>query len=288
MLARFIKYVIWIFLICSMACLSMAETRVKIKPVVVKSISREPNFDGRVTDEVWQTIDWQPINQVWIPYGQEIPAADYSGQFKIAWSPETSLLYFLVEIHDDVFMDGFDPANAIPEVYQFDIIEIFIDPDHSGGLHVFNGTGETAAQWGANAENAFAHHIYASFPDSGKVTTACFSGDMSGTGWDNRISKNYANHFDSFALRCEDNTAVWELSLKVYSDTYDDSDPEASRVQLKAGMEMGISLAYCDNDNPDEKPIERDHFFGSVHVEKKAYNDHWMNADDFGVMVLSK
>ena len=111
---------------------------------------------------------------------------------------------------------------------------------------------------------------------------------MTGTGWDNRIPKNYAHHFGSFALRRENRTAIWELSLKVYDDTYDDNNPKASRIQLKAGMEMGISLAYCDNDNPDEEPIVRDHFFGSVHVDERAYNDHWMNADDFGVMVLGK
>ena len=65
----------------------------------------------------------------------------------------------------------------------------------------------------------------------------------------------------------------------MYDDSYDHSDPEASRVTLTGNREMGLSMAYCDNDTPG---TARDNFFGSVWVPEAAYNDHWMDADGFG------
>lgn len=260
---------------------------VQTQAIIISEAEVLPVIDGVGDDACWQNVPWQAIDQVWIPYGTQIPEDDFSGRFKIVWSSQSNLLYFLVEVTDDVFVDGFDPAVSDPPVYDFDIIEIFIDEDHSGGKHVFNGTGEIGEAWGGNAENAFAHHIYAPFPLDGQATDSCFSGDMTGTDWEHNIPKNYASHFDAFKLRKTGHTAVWELALKVYNDTYDDATPEKSRVQLTADKIMGISLAYCDNDDVNENPKRRDHFFGSVYVTEQAYNDHWMNADDFGVMRLS-
>jgi hypothetical protein len=48
---------------------------------------------------------------------------------------------------------------------------------------------------------------------------------------------------------------------------------------------MGMSMAYCENDTPG---TERDNFFGSVWVPEEAYNDHWMNADGFGTVRLTR
>lgn len=45
-------------------------------------------------------------------------------------------------------------------------------------------------------------------------------------------------------------------------------------------------MAYCDNDDPNENPVKRDHFFGSVDVPLTAHNDHWKDADWFGVAKL--
>jgi hypothetical protein len=53
------------------------------------------------------------------------------------------------------------------------------------------------------------------------------------------------------------------------------------------GKVMGLTLAYCDNDKPDVNPKTRDKFFGSVWVPAAAYNDHWMNADYFGIVKLT-
>jgi hypothetical protein len=255
-------------------------------PVIVPEVSSAPIFDGVGNDVCWQNVPWQTIDQVWIPYGDNVSSNDYSGRYKVTWSGTENVLYFLVEITDDVFVDGY-VYGVTADVYNFDVVEVFIDEDKSGGLHVFDGTGSTGQQWGTNAENAFAYHIYADFPEEGQIATDFRVNDQDGTDWSNIITPNYAAHFPHFALRKSQNTAVWEFSLIVYDDTYEEDNVDAARVQLEVGKKIGLSLAYCDNDDPDENPKVRDNFFGSVWVPAAAYNDHWMNADYFGTIELA-
>ena len=72
--------------------------------------------------------------------------------------------------------------------------------------------------------------------------------DIAGTSWSNEIIPNYASHFPEFAMKKDGDIYMYEFSLKVYNDTYVDSDPEASRVNLALDKVMGMSVAYCDND----------------------------------------
>jgi hypothetical protein len=113
-------------------------------------------------DEAWQAVEWKPISQIWMPYnnlpsnlGQEAGlqiwegADDFTGKFKVLWSSETNLLYFIVEITDDVFTGGYvynENPNSGGGYPNYDIVEVFIDEDRSGGLHVFDGTGSVANQ----------------------------------------------------------------------------------------------------------------------------------------------
>lgn len=254
--------------------------------VKVNDLITLPQIDGKGDDACWQDIAWQSVNQVWIPYGGSVSADDYSGRYKVAWSSTENLLYFLFEVVDDVAVGGYKRGGQTADNYHYDLVEVFIDEDKSGGLHVFDGTGSTAAQWGSNAENAFSYHIYADFPEEGEVTTTCDVGDTDGTSWNDAFSPQYAPHFPEFALRKTGNTYTREFSLKVYNDTYDDANPEASRVTLETGKIIGLSVAVCDNDGLDENPKTRDNFFGSVWVTAAAYNDHWMNADDYGTLEL--
>jgi hypothetical protein len=107
---------------------------------------------------------------------------------------------------------------------------------------------------------------------------------MAGTS-SNQTRPDYSSHFPEFTLRVTGNTAVREFSLIVYNDTYVESNKDASRSQLVVDKVMGLSLAYCDNDNPNENPIRRDNMFGSV-WEAAPGNMHWMNADGFGSIKL--
>lgn len=257
---------------------NIAVFAVQDNPVQVHYAESPPVFDGAGDDACWQNSNWQTIDQVWINYGETIPASDYSGRYKALWNASENMLYFLVEVYDDVFVDGYR-RNGSDDIYQHDVIEIFIDEDQSRGQHIF----DTAT---TNAENAFSYHIYADFPAEDEIQTEFTVGDIAGTGWDNRINPEYAPHFPHFALKRLGNTAIWELALKVYDDTYVENNPEASRVGLFAGKNINLSMAYCDNDDPNEFPKLRDNFYGSVWVPAQAYNDHWMDAEYFGTITL--
>ncbi|MGC9341950.1 MAG: sugar-binding protein, partial [Bacteroidales bacterium] len=243
-------------------------------PFVARKADTPPTIDGDGSDAQWQDSPWYPINNTWITYGEEIPADDFSGEFKVLWSEADNALHYLVRIQDDVFVDNYQfPDGGYPN---FDIVEVFIDEDRSGGKHIFDDGSE-------NAENAFSYHIAADAPADGEVTNSMVAVDIAGTGWGNRITPNYADHFPAFAMKKNGNEYIYEFTMGVYSDAYDPSDKEASRVSLETGKIMGMSVAYCDNDTPG---TNRDNFFGSVWVTEEAYNDHWELADDYGKLAL--
>lgn len=231
-----------------------------------------PTIDGISDDACWEGTSWQTIDQVWIPYGGSVEADDYTGRYKVAWSETENVLYFFVEITDDVFVDGYEYPDG--DYYQHDIVEVFIDEDKSGGPHAYE-VGE------ANAENAFAYHIVVDAPEDGEVNSDFVVCDMGAGG-----TMNYAGHFPEFTMRKNGNQYTWEFSLAVYDDTYDHSNPGDSRVDLAEDKIIGLSLAYCDNDDPEEEPKIRDNFFGSVEVAHEDSNNHWLNADDFGTIEL--
>jgi len=245
--------------------------------VMARETAKVPVFDGDEADSCWQEAEWNYIDQTWITWGQDFDSSDYSGRFKVSWSEAENLLYFYVEITDDAFVDGY----VFPEsgYSNFDVVEVFLDEDHSGGLHVFDDN----AEWGANSENAFSYHVVLDAPEDGAVASDFVAADIDGTDWNDRTTMDYASHFPDLAMKKDGNIYRYEFSLRVYDDTYDHSDPEASRVSLVSNRVMGMSMAYCDNDQPDG---ERDNFFGSVWVPEEAYNDHWMDADGFGSLRL--
>ncbi len=249
-----------------------------VKTTVIASETADPPVvDGNETDACWTNAKWYPIDQTWITWGQVIPASDFHGEFKVSWSSEENLMYYLVKITDDTFIDGYVyPNDKYPD---YDIVEVFIDEDKSGGLHVFDNN----ATWGLNAENAFSYHLATSKPADGGTSTDLVACDISGTDWSNRVTENYESHFPEFTMKRTGNVYTYEFSMKVYSDAFLKSNPENSRVNLVENKLMGMSIAYCDNDQPDQV---RDNFFGSVWVPQAEYNDHWMNANGYGSVRL--
>ena len=244
-------------------------------------------FDGLGNDTLWQDLNWYYIDQVWMPYRANLTANDFSGRYKVAWSDTENVIYFLAETTDDVFVDGYvyniDPSSG-GGYYNYDILEIFIDEDKSGGMHIFD-------DGSSNAENAFSYHIVIEEPEDDGTVTDLVVCDIAGTNWGYpaQWTPDYASHFEDFIVRRKGNTLTWEFSLKLYNDTYDDTSPEDSRATLSDGKQIGLSLAYCDNDDLDEDPPQRDNFIGSdvgPDGNPTEYNDHWMNADVYGTLKL--
>jgi hypothetical protein len=239
-----------------------------------------PIIDGKGNDNCWELARWQTIDQPWKPWGEKVHPDDFQGAYRVLWSSETNLLYFLIRTTDDIRVDNYIPG-VTSEIYNFDIIELFIDEDQSRGRHAFDvfSTGE-------NAENAFGYHMHVRYPENGNFTDSMRVQDLSGSGWDDNKDPVYNSHFGDFIVRRIDNVVFWEFSLKVYGDTYYEAEKEKSRVTLIENKIMGLSIAYCDNDDPLEIPKVRDNFIGSVWVPEEAYDDHWQDAEYFGIVRL--
>ncbi len=270
-----------------------AQNNHSVKPndtLVIFQSKELPTIDGNENDPCWGNIQWQPIDQTWIPYGDTVGRNDYFGEYKILWSKKTNLLYFVVKVTDDIFVDGYR-YNSDPKkgdfYYNHDMLEVFIDEDHSGGLHVFDGENEIGKEWGINSANAFSYHMILDSPNDRETSHSFTACDLAGKSWDNYSIADYADHFQDFAMHKNGSEYIWEFSLKVYGDTYNDNNKEKSRVKLTSNKKMGISLAYCDNDDRNEDPKTRDNFFGSVAVPREANNDHWRNADLYRIVMLS-
>ena len=267
-----------------------------------------PVMDGDGNDPCWNAaeVSWQSIDQVWMPWKGIVPStSDFTGKFKVIWNESDNLLFLLVDIEDDSFVDGYDFASNGPYGYpNYDVLEIFLDENRSKGGHVFDNGSE-------NAQNAFSYHISVNAPAEGESTGQFTVEDLDGTDWGNFRVVNYASHFPQFSIKKTGNHYTYEFSLKVYNDIYPaqqrdgstQTDIENARVKLAAGKIMGTSIAYCDNDNNDGK---RDHFFGSTPGKEysanfgfsgtqnsistengqKIFNTNWMSANDYGVFKL--
>jgi hypothetical protein len=275
-----------LFLQVSCACINLMA--LPLQPVEsndtieIPETFQSPIFDGIGNESCWQLSQWHPINQVWIPWGTQMDPSDFSGRYKVLWSASENILYFMLEITDDIVSDAYFPG-VTAAIYNFDMFEVFIDENRSGGYHVFDGTADDESSLGTNAENAFAYHIFTKFPESGSTIDTFRVEDLGGTDWAHVINEIYNAHFPNFILRKEGNINTWEFSLIVYDDNYSPGNIENSKVTLTTGKIMGLSLAYNDDDEPEVDPTltERDNFIGSVAVTEAAYNDHWKNANDF-------
>lgn len=292
----------FILTICTL--ISSAQIYERSDTLLIPETDILPVIDGIADEPAWDIAEWQSIDQVWMPYDNEASnlenglklwdgADDFSGKYKVVWSAETNVMYFLVETTDDIFTGGYQHSenpNSGGGYPNYDIVEVFIDEDRSGGLHVFDGTGNTADSWGINAENAFSYHIAVDEPEDGSVESTFYALDIAGSNWGypNQKVAEYSTHFPDFAVRRDGTNYIWEFSLIVHNDNFDPQDTEASVETLSEGKTMGLSLAYCDNDSPMENPLQRDHFFGSVYVPESAYNDHWKQANWFGVAKLTQ
>lgn len=282
-------------IILSLIAIAFTANAIQPDTLKIKLASTLPVIDGAANDSVWSSDSWINIDQVWIPFQNSISKSDFSGRYKVCWSATTNLLYFIAEITDDVFRDGYVYTNKDLTYGDYDIFEVFIDPNHSGGLHVFDGKCDDAKCkkcWGTNAENAFTYHINVNAQTDNESTFIKTVQDISGKSWHSKYIRNYADHLPDFAFRRKGNISTYEFSLKVYKDSFDPKKPsETDRDSLFVGKIMGLSVAYCDSDLKIGKP-KRKNFIGSTKADKNVldsnggFNQAWMNASYFGIVKL--
>lgn len=244
-------FLLGIYLLVFVSTFSFADGEKKSKKSVYIApyAKTAPVVDGVPNDIAWEGAEWKAIDQVYL--GKNLQPQDFQGRIKVVWDKST--LYILAEIIDDVLADVY--ADPEEHYWDDDTLEIFIDEDASGGDHQYNN-------------NAYAYHIA-----------------LDGQAIDNGRDKprNYSRHLTSRWLRSKDVT-YWEVALKVYDDSFGDSNMSAKPVVLNQGKEMGFMVAYCDNDGGKT----REHFIGTEHIEpvKGSLNRAWIDADVFGKMTL--
>jgi len=207
-----------------------------------------PAVDGVGDEAIWDRAQWQELKYRWL--GDEYTPEDFRGRYKVVWTAER--LYILAEITDDVLFDAH--RDPLEQYWDDDCLEIFIDEDFSGGEHQYN-------------HNAFAYHLSL---DNRAIDI--------GT---DRKPRDYSRHVESRWRQTADDI-VWEVAIRIYGDDYADGADENRAVELEAGKQMGLMLAYCDNDGSEL----RENFIGSESVPTGPKDRGWIDAGLFGSLLL--
>ena len=159
--------------------------------------------------------------------------------------------------------DLLSDAYPDPKVHYWDddSLEIFLDPDASGGDHLFS-------------YNAYAYHLAL---DGNAVDLGSKEGDI--------VLLN--DHVDSQWTRSDlpPYEIFWEVRIKFYSDKWE-TLKEKSRMTLSNGHTFGFMLAWCDADGKGS----REHFVGSTLITpiNGSKDLGYKTADVFSEMVLVK
>lgn len=214
--------------------------------VEVNHTSTKINIDGQGIDTAWEFSQWRAIDQRWL--GEAYDENDFSARYKMLWDKD--YLYLLAEIKDDQLVD-FHP-DGLDKYWDDDCLEVFIDEDNSKGDHQYN-------------HNAFAYHI-------------ALNGRVADIGTDSL--PHYYDHILNRRSRDGD-LSTWELAISIYDDTYKDGGNNLPK-GLGSNKIMGFAIAYCDNDESEE----RENFIGSVPVQGEDKNRGWIDAGIFEEIIL--
>ena len=239
-----------------------------------------PTIDGVMDNTLYDNAEWFDLKYLHVDNvsGNQntFPdLTDASGRYKAIW--KDSKIYLAAEIIDDNLDYAPYDANGQPgQVFNGDVLEIFIDEDLSGGAHT-------------KTHNAFAFHI----SPNGKVADQCgcgTAGDYDGSSgdWNARLF----NDIVSSAWTNEGNKYTWEAAIEVHNDNYNEdvSDHNETLTTLQVGQVLGFGIGYNDYDGNG-----RDHLITSFPVpgdNNDTYgtpggrNVGWQDASSFGYLKL--
>ncbi|MBV6644279.1 MAG: DUF4038 domain-containing protein [Cyclobacteriaceae bacterium] len=211
-----------------------------------RNVDKKVKIDGQA-ETLWEGAPWASISNEWLPDAAELSSPqDFSGKYKALWSEK--YLYLLVQITDDQLVD--DIEDPLDDYWEDDLLEVFVDPDMSGGLH-------------QNNYNAFAYHIAAK---DGKVVDLDVSGKP----------VLFENHL-KISIGKAGNVYTWEMAIPIYDNTFQYGTSKNKPLSLEAGKVLGFSIAYCDDDGNG-----RENFIGTV----PEGLDSWIDASLFGRLKL--
>ena len=207
-------------------------------------------IDG-VVDDSWR---YAPSFPMQFSMDGTIPNQhDFFGSVQYLWQEEG--VNILAHIYDDTISD--QSPDPLENFWADDVLEIFFDPDASGGIHQYS-------------HQAFAYHI-------------ALDGAVVDTG-PNKKAMRFDHHIELARRVVEtDNTGreyhLWELRVQPFS-------AELSAERLVAGTSVGLMVYYCDNDGT----FKREHFMGThpVSVKDGTANRGWIDADTFPKLMLQE
>jgi len=239
-----------------------------------------PEIDGTGNDLAWEKAEWRQIDQVWLGGGNAgeanltpPPAGTYSGRFKIVWTEDR--LYYLVEIMD-TYLSLTRISNPYNEIYEDDCLELFINEDGKGGMHVNNNT-------------AFAYHI----SYDGVNAMDYVAGQNNNSPFKNSyIARNHHIKYKIGNLDLPNkksidgsNVYTWEIEMKVFDKNYPiGGDINYAPVKLTEGKTMGFAVAYCNSGASNK----REYFMGSMFIDGANKNVAYQNAGVFAKLQLVK
>ncbi len=214
----------------------------------VPFVQTAPRVDGKGTDAAWAAATWQPLAHLWAG----VPAAesDLSARYKVVAARDA--LYVLAEVTDDTLADTH--ASPSDRYWDDDCLEIFVDPDASGGGHQYN-------------HQAFAYHLG-------------LAGEVMDLGTDERPI-SLPSHVQ-FKRVTQGRTSVWECRVSLYDSTFEQRRAGQVPMMLAPGLTLGFALAYCDNDHS----LERETFLGSMPIDGPDKNRAWIDAGLFTRLTL--
>ncbi len=202
-------------------------------------------IDGHATEDAWNATEWRALDQLW--HGTMPTKEDFSGKYKLTWDEDH--IYVLAEIHDDILIDTHE--DGLVNYWDDDCLELFIDENNSDGNHQFN-------------HSAYAYHI------ATNLRVADIGVDS---------LPLYLDHHLRTAKVTQGNKTTWEVAVKIWSEN---PSVRGKARKLKLGEDIGFAVAYCDNDNSEE----REHFMGSNIIEGKDKNRGWIDAGVFNNWTL--
>lgn len=219
----------------------------------VPLLARAPVVDGKV-DAVWSKAAGPfALDQNWI--GAMPLPNDFEGSFKVLATKDS--LYILAAIVDDTLMDG--RPDPLDKYWDDDCLEIFLDPDASGGPHECS-------------HNAWAYHIAL----DGRVVD--YGPDCKPHLYNHVFSRRHTERLD-YGTK-----TIWEVALALHKDVSGADSLLWPAQTILSGKRVGFALAYCDNDYSRE----RENFMGSVSVPGKDKNQGYKNAWIFGLLEFKK
>ena len=207
-----------------------------------------PHVDGVADEAIWDKAPWQNLDQRWL--GPEYTQEDFQGRYKVVWTK--TKIYLLGEFVDDILIDTH--RDPLTQYWDDDTLEIFLDEDYSGGDHQYN-------------HNAFAYHL-------------SLDNQAIDIGTDKK-PRRYTHHVES-RWQQHNNKIIWEVSIDIYTDAYQDGATDNQPVSLSAGKVMGLMVAYCDNDGSEL----RENFIGSELAAGEGKDRGWIDAGLFGKLTL--